>query len=450
MKEVVKNFFKGNKRSVKAKLNIIYTFFIKGGSILVSLALVPLIIDYIGTESYGVWLTLSSIITWFGFFNIGLGSGLRNKFTEAIATGETILARTYVSTTYAILSAIFGVVLIFFIIINPILNWENILNTESIKQNELSIVVSIVFIFFILNLLFKTIGSILLADQRPAVESLFLLIGKGITVLLIYFLTIRTEGSLINLALVFSIVPVVVLIIANFILFKNEYKIYSPSFKYVDLSKVKDLTGLSFRFFIIQVAVIILFTTDNIIISQLFSPNEVTTYNISKKYFGVATMVFSIILSPFWSASTEAFVKKDFKWIKKSIRTLIWVWLLMLIAMIPMLIFSDFFYILWIKDRVVIPFTLSLGWALFVVINLFGAMISQFINGSGKIKISLFTAIINIIINIPLSIFLARDLKLGLFGVILATTICITISIIIRSIQLEKIIHKKDTGIWGQ
>jgi O-antigen/teichoic acid export membrane protein len=61
---------KGDGRSVKVKKNILGLFLIKGGSIAISLILVPLTIHYINPSRYGIWLTLSSIIVWFSFFLI--------------------------------------------------------------------------------------------------------------------------------------------------------------------------------------------------------------------------------------------------------------------------------------------------------------------------------------------------------------------------------------------
>ena len=98
---------KGQGRSVKAKKNIIASFFIRGVSIAISLIIVPLTINYVNPSRYGIWLTLSAIVGWFSFFNIGLTQGLRNKFAEAKAKGEDDLAQIYVSTTYAILAIIF-------------------------------------------------------------------------------------------------------------------------------------------------------------------------------------------------------------------------------------------------------------------------------------------------------------------------------------------------------
>jgi O-antigen/teichoic acid export membrane protein len=88
----------GDQRSVKAKKNILASFLVKGFNIAVGFLLVPLTIDYIDKSLYGIWLTLSSIVTWFRFFDVGLGNGLKNKFAEALAKGDRHLARVYVST----------------------------------------------------------------------------------------------------------------------------------------------------------------------------------------------------------------------------------------------------------------------------------------------------------------------------------------------------------------
>lgn len=90
--------------------------------------------------------------------------------------------------------------------------------------------------------------------------------------------------------------------------------------------KAKDLFSLGAKFFIIQIAAILLYQTNTIIISQLFGPEQVAPYNIAFQYFSIIMMVFSIIVSPFWSAFTEAWVKNDIQWIKNIMNKLFKVW----------------------------------------------------------------------------------------------------------------------------
>src|SRR5690606_15983103 len=120
----------GQGRTVKAKKNILGSVFIRGASIAISLVMVPLTIEYVNPTQYGIWLVLSSIVGWFSFFNIGLTHGLRNKFAEAKAKGEDGDAQMYVSTTYATLAIIFGLVWLIFLIVNPFLDWVAILDAS--------------------------------------------------------------------------------------------------------------------------------------------------------------------------------------------------------------------------------------------------------------------------------------------------------------------------------
>jgi len=62
----IKDFFtKGNSRTVKAKKQILYSFFLKAISVVIGLMFVPLLLNYLDAERYGIWLTLTSIVGWF-------------------------------------------------------------------------------------------------------------------------------------------------------------------------------------------------------------------------------------------------------------------------------------------------------------------------------------------------------------------------------------------------
>lgn len=188
LKQIISNFFtQGNQRSIKAKKNILMLVIIKGFSIAVSLVLVPLTIHYINPTRYGIWITLTSIVGWFSFFDVGLGHGLRNKFAEAITKGNYELARIYVSTTYAILGGIVALVLIIFFSINPFLDWSKILNTPPDMADELSTLALIVFGFFCIEFVLRLITTILTADQQPAKASFFDLLGGLVSLSIIFF-----------------------------------------------------------------------------------------------------------------------------------------------------------------------------------------------------------------------------------------------------------------------
>ena len=443
-------FSNGHERTIRAKKNIIASFFIRGLSIAVGLVLVPLTINYLNPTKYGIWITLSSIIGWFGFFDIGLGHGLRNRFAEALAVGKHELAKVYVSTTYAILSIIMGGVFVVFIFVNQFLNWNTILNTggDIDLSTELSFLALVVFAFFCLRFVFKLIRTILTADQQPAKASLFDLLGKILALVLIFFLIKTTDGSLLYLGIVMSSTPVIILLTSSFWFYNGKYRAYRPSLKFIDFSKAPNLLGLGIKFFFIQISAVLLYQTNNIIIAQLFGPAEVTPYNVAFRYFSVLMMGFSIILTPFWSAFTEAWVKKELGWIKKTMNKLLGIWSLLLVGGIIMVFLSKWIYRMWIGDIITVPYALSTLVAAWVIINAWNGIYGIFLNGVSKVKLQLYLGISAAVINVPLAILLG--LRIGIEGVLLANVLVAITGALIYPMQYKKLINNNAKGIWNK
>ena len=184
---------KGHDRSIKAKKNIIASVFIRGTSMAISFILVPLTINYVNVSQYGIWLTLSSIVGWFSFFDIGFTKGLRNKFAEAKASGNDTLAQIYVSTTYAILTIIFAITWLVFLVVNQFLNWAHILNVSEKMESEISVVALIVFTYFCLQFILRIITTVITADQQPAKASLIDVLGQILSLIFVFILVKTTD-----------------------------------------------------------------------------------------------------------------------------------------------------------------------------------------------------------------------------------------------------------------
>ena len=440
----------GHSRSIKAKKNILALFFIKGISIATSFILVPLTINYLTPVNYGIWLTLYSIISWFGLLDIGLGNGLRNKFAEAIAKDDKKSARIYLSTAYAILAIIMGAACLLFFLLNHFFNWSQILNVSTIKAVELGKLAGIVFGFFCMQMVVKLISSVLLAIQKTALSGAINTICSIISLLVIYILTKTTSGSLIYLAISIGLINIAVPLLVSFWFYHYSFRDYSPSWKYVDFAYAKGLMNLGWMFFLFQSTALIVVATDNIIISQLFSPADVTPYNIALKYFTPITLVFSLISAPLWSAYTESYAQKDMEWIKRITNKMMRIWLLIFVAAIPMVILSDFAYGIWVGNQIKISMSLTIMIAIFVLLSSWNQIFGNFINGVGKLRLGFYLTIFTALVNIPLSIFLAKYAGFGVAGIMAASCISLLPDIIFMPIQYFKIVNNKATGIWNK
>ncbi len=414
------------------------------------MALVPVTLNYLGKEDYGIWLTLASILSWLINLDFGIGNGLRNKLAEALALNDIKLARIYVSTAYTIFGiGIFCAIIIYFFA-HRLLNWAFILNAPNQYFNLLNTLALYVIVLFMVQFFAKLLTSIINADQRPALNGALSLIVNSLTLIAIYILSKFARQSLMLFGIISSSVPVLVFIIASLFLFNGHYKSISPSFKFINFKYSSNLVKLGMQFFIIQISGLIIFTTDNMIITQLFGPEPVVTYNIAYKYFYLVPMVFNVVLAPFWSAFTEAYVKSEYDWIKNSIKKLKSIWIILSIVTIIMIFISDFIYKIWVGKDVHIPFILSVFTGLFVIIANWNNIFAYFINGIGKVKIQLYYSIIVALINIPLSVFLAKTMGMGITGVIVATDICLIIASVWAPLQYKKLITSTAKGIWNR
>ncbi len=441
---IVRQFLnKGHERSVIAKKNILSMIFLKGGSILIGLLLIPLTIDYVDAETYGLWLAISSIVGWMSFFDIGLNNGLRNKFTEAKANGDTELAQKYVSTTYSLLVLIFIPILLLFILINPHIDWVTFLNIHNKSSQKLGLVMLIVFAHFCVKFVLSTINVVFIADLKPARASLTLLVEQALSLLIIFILTKTTEGSLIVLCIALCSTPIIVLLFFNIFSFKNSYKEYAPRISKIDLSLFSDLFSLGFRFFVIQIASIIQYETCNFIILKYFGGVEVTAYNISYKYFSILLLVMNILIAPLWSSVTDAYVKKDYLWINKMIKKYLLFFGILLIAGFFMLFASNWVYHIWLGENFVeIPFILSMWVFIYIVTLSFGSIFVMTLNGMGKLNVQFYASFVSPFVFVGLSYYLVKNYNVSVYVIVIASIISNFNGILLAPIQFFKELKK--------
>lgn len=420
--ERVKNLFaKGSSRSVKAKKNILGMLFLKGGNILIGLLLVPMTIDYVDSENYGIWLTLSSMVSWMSFFNIGLNNGLKNKLGEALSTGDFEKGKKYVSTTYAMLSLIFIPLMLILLFVVPFVDWYSFLNVSESIGNSLIASICILIVYFCLNFILSTINVILQADQNPAGASGRDLIQQALSLIIIWILTLTTKGSLVKLCIALCASPLIVSGLFNVTLFAGKYRHISPTFKSIDFKVAPSLLNLGVKFFIIQIAGIIQYQMSNFLILKYVGAAEVTAYNIAYKYISVIWMVWSIFTTPIWVAVTDAVAKGDFTWIRNVQKRYLKLLALFTLGGLAMVVFSPWVYQVWIGDTVTIKPILTIFVFLYIWVMMFGNIYVSILNGVGILNLQMYSCLVSPFVFFG-AFYLCNDvLELGVISVLIAS-----------------------------
>lgn len=447
MLNINRAIFGGDGRSKQARRQILLSLLSKGISVLVSLMIVPMTISYVNPTQYGIWLTLSSIISWITFFNLGLGNGMRNKYAQAKAHGNMILACQYLSTTYFSVSVVVFLLMVISYVVNIYIDWTAILNVDVSYKEELHDVFGIVSTFVCLNMVVNLFDSFLSADQRPGVASVIHGIGQLVSLCVIYTLTKLTKGSLYNLALYYSGIQCLVMLIASLYGFIfTKYRRVRPRIAFIKVSLIKNLLGLGLKFFVIYLCMIAIFQVINIVLSREIGPDAVVEYNVAYKYFNILYMLMIIVVTPFWTAFTDANAKGDIEWMKKTVRTLEKYWFLSIVCAIMMFAISPIFIKLWVGDSVSIPVYLLFYVMLYVLIQIIANIYMYIINGIGTITIQLIIYLFFAILSWPLLIFLSKTI--GIVGVLILPSLVYLLQAIFAKIQISKIINNRAKGLW--
>src|ERR1700749_4316509 len=87
---------RGRERYRRAGITASTSFLSKALTIVISFVSVPLTVHYLGAERYGVWLTISSLLTWMALTDFGIaGNALVNVLAERSGRDDSEGARQY-------------------------------------------------------------------------------------------------------------------------------------------------------------------------------------------------------------------------------------------------------------------------------------------------------------------------------------------------------------------
>lgn len=166
--------------------------------------------------------------------------------------------------------------------------------------------------------------------------------------------------------------------------------------------------------------------------------------------FSIGFILFDMLVQPYWTAFTDAWVKKDIDWIKDSIAKLLRIWKIISLCCMLILLLSPVIYKIWIGDSIHIPFILSAVMCLYFICKCYGGTYNMFINGTGKIRIQSITLAAMVLLYFPLAYLLAKILNIGLIAIPLSLIFTDIYSLFIAKIHYKRLINNKAAGLWNK
>ncbi|ACT95799.1 lipopolysaccharide biosynthesis protein [Dyadobacter fermentans] len=433
-----------SERSRNINRQILFSFLAKGIAMLISLVQVPLLFKHLGNESYGIWLTILSVVSWLSLSDIGIGNGLRNRVAESLALNNQSAAKEYVSTAYLCLGSIILTVLVLCLAVIPFLDWQSIFNTsKSLSNNTLRITLSWIVASTLLGFILALVNQVLNAIQQNSLTAWPNIIFGSLFIGSIYLFPGFINGDLGAVAFTYSTLYIVSFLGFSIFIYKT-WPYLTPSAKLFKRRHVKSILNIGLNFFIIQVAAIIIFSTSNFIITRLFGPAHVTYFNITFRVFNMISIILAMVMTPLWSAYTEAYLKKDYSWIRGRLRLLNTLIVPVFVVIVGTILFFDQIVEFWMKTKIETPAYLPLLMGIYTLITIWNNIYAYFLNGISRTKEQLVTSIIAMVLNLPLAVFLGKYMEMGVNGVVLASVISLAFFAFVGPITSYKILRKHE------
>lgn len=416
----------------KSGLGLLFTI----SSTILGVVNISLLINWIGQDIYGNWVTLYSICSWINYFDGGIGNSIRNELSKSLLKDNTILSRKIISTGYI---SLFGLIILFFgitLIIQSFINWNKILSDNSINYNTVAI---FVFGFFLLQLCFKIISKVLFSFKKSELSFLIPLINNLFIFLSILTLKyIRVDSEFWCIAIIFSIIPILTLLAFTFYFFGFKKKDFRPSVYYFDLKLVNSLVSKGISFFFIQISGGILQAVMPFFITYYFQSKITAEYQVALKLYLFFIVIQNIVLQTNWYNITEAKFKNEKSKLKNLLTKNIILTVFLSLFLCLVFYYSNTIYSLWINKDFLVNKDLNLYALLFVLSMLISKVFSNFLNAINDTKLQSYYSIILLISCVPLIALTNRIYPNSLDALLIAPIILTMTHIIFSLSQIKK------------
>ena len=427
--------------------NILIAFIVKGISLFVSLFSMPLYIKYFDDKAaLGMWYTILSMLSWINLCDLGLGNGLRNRLTEALALKQNEKAKEYISATYVVLCKIILPIAVVICILIQFVDFNDFFNISNsiVDGQDIKLAMTILILGVCVNFIVKVITNVIYALQKSSLNNILTLISSILP--LIFISAFRGQDVSTNLVLL-SVVHVfainIPLIVASIILFNTEpLSKCKPSLGKISKDAAKDTLNFGMHFFLAQIFFMLLMQTNEIIITNLFSPDYVVEYSVYYKLFTAIGSLFMLALTPMWSKVTKDFSEKKYNKIQKTNKLLCVIAFLACVIELLIVPFLQIVVDIWLKeDAIIVEYGVAIIFAVYGGLYIFNVVLTTIANGIGEVRSQIVFYGIGAILKLPV-VFVSRNIGLHWSIVVAYTSIVLLAFSMYQYIWINKKIKK--------
>lgn len=381
-------------------------------NIIIPIILTPYLLEKLGTELYGLWILLSTIIVYFQLSNFGINTSYLKEISKK--PNQKILNEYTNTTLFFLLFCAFIVGIIF---TGMLLNLENIFIINENTINTAQWVFTVLFFIFALRLLATLFDAILFAYGFLSLKNFIIIFTTSLTAILTY-VVLELGYSLFEIALIhffFSFLTLLIYLLVSIHVTKIKL-----NFKYFKFDILISLLKPSLHYFVISVAIMVSFYSDNVVISSFISLSAVAIYSVAYKVVNISEKIlFKIVDIMFPSISKLFHEKKYDELLIKHNKILLISLGLGFIGYGTLYFFGISIIHLWVGEEYTVDTGVFYFLLAFAFIHIWNHVSSVFVMAAGFHREVSYSVILEAILNVTLSIILLK--YYGLMGVAMGT-----------------------------
>ena len=411
-----------NERHRRAVLTTLVAIVARALAIAIALITVPLTLNYLGTERYGMWMTMSSLVAMIAFTDLGIGNGLLNAVSSAYGKDEITAIKEYVSSGVFVLSAIALCIAATFAALYSVVPWHEVFNVNSIQaKQEAGPALAVFVACFALAIPFGVVQRVQMGLQEGFIANLWLGFSS-LLALACVILAIWMKAGLPWLVLAFAGSPLIASLLNSISYFGWQKPELAPAFRFVSRHTIKYIAHIGILFFVMQIAGAVVFASDNIVIAQLLGAHAVAIYAIPQRMFSIVPSMLGLALVPLWPAYGEALARGDHGWVWRTLkRSLIVSTVFAGLCSIVLVCAGNWLITLWVGPVIATSMLLLVALGIWQVVQAGGYAVSMYLNGANAMRFLVIVCVTMAVVAIALKIYLVPII--GISGVVWATII---------------------------
>ena len=408
---------------------------------------VPLTLGFLGPVRFGLWMTIASIVALLGATDLGIGNGVLNNVARAFGRGDANSVREYMASGFAALSGLAVALGTVFLLAYPIIPWARLYNVagDPTAASEAGPATAAFVGTYLVGLPLGLVGQVRNAYQEGFVQSAFAGLGN-VTTLGLLLIATWFRASLPMLVLAMTAGPIMVAVINLVVLVHVQRPWLAPRRSDVTIGALRSVVGLGLSFMVLQIAYVVAFSSDRLVVAQLVGPVAVAEYSVVYRLFSIPSGLALIALMPLWPAYREAISRSDISWVRRTLRRSLFITIVATVPLsVGLSIVGPLIVSLWTDGSLTPIYGLYPALGVFTIVFAVAAVFQMLLNGAQAMRFQVSTMVLMAVLNITTSIYLAS--RIGVAGVALGSVLAVVLVLILpAAVYVPRLLRRLETG----